>query len=71
MSQENEIFTKLNDAALDEHQVSGAIKVSKALLRKHRRLGIGIPYVKIGHSVRYLVSDVQKYLEQQRVTTKN
>lgn len=36
-------------------------------LRNDRHLGRGIPYCKLGRSVRYLLSDIHDYLAKNRI----
>ena len=59
--------SNFSDFGLTEYQVSEKLNISRALLRKHRRMKTGIPYVKIGYAVRYMASDVENYIKQQRV----
>ena len=54
---------------LTENEVSLLIKKSTAWLRLSRRLGDGIPYRKLGHSVRYAESDVLKWIEKHALQT--
>ena len=53
--------------ALDEHQTSRVVLRAVQSLRNDRHMRRGIPYCKIGRSVRYLLSDIQAYLEKNRV----
>ena len=53
--------------ALTEKQVAEILCQSVQTLRNHRFLGKGVPYVKIGRSVRYLVEDVERYLQKRRI----
>ena len=55
---------------LRETDVSKITGRSVGTLRKDRCQGEGIPYLKIGKSVRYSVDDVNKYLESRRVLTR-
>ena len=55
---------------LPETLVSEITGMSVATLRNHRWLGKGIPYIKIGRTVRYQESEVLEYLENLRVQTK-
>ena len=41
---------------------------SRAALRNDRWTGKGLPYVKVGKSVRYYHFDVEKYLKDRKVT---
>jgi hypothetical protein len=43
---------------------------SKKTLQQDRWKGIGVPYYKIGGSVRYSETDVQNYLDGVRIETK-
>ncbi len=58
------------EKCITELKVSERTGMSLATLRNHRWLGKGIPYIKIGRSVRYLESDVQNFLDQLKVQTK-
>ena len=66
MKIENKVISPL----IKEKMVSELKGMSLATLRNHRWLGKGIPYIKIGRSVRYLESDVQNFLDQLKVQTK-
>jgi predicted DNA-binding transcriptional regulator AlpA len=65
MKIENKVISPL----IKEKVLSELTGMSLATLRKHRWLGKGIPYIKIGRSVRYLESDVQNFLDQLKVQT--
>ena len=54
---------------LTEIQVAEITGISRATLQQHRWLGKGIPYSKIGRTVRYLERDVLGYMERGRVET--
>ena len=51
---------------LTEKQVAQHLGVSVRTLQAQRQRGSGIPYLKIGRSVRYASADVERYLIQQR-----
>lgn len=53
--------------AIDEHQAAAIFKKSVQTLRNDRHLRKGCPYIKLGRSVRYLVSDIQDYLLRSRI----
>ena len=55
------------EECVTEYEVSEMTKLSLATLRNNRWLGVGIPYIKIGRSVRYMKSDVMAELERLRV----
>ena len=54
---------------LNENELSDLIDRGVQTLRNERFKGKGIPYVKIGRSVRYRVSDIKEYLKKNLVTT--
>lgn len=60
----------LNTQWLTERQVHEHTRLSLSTLRSHRFYGKGIPYSKIGRSVRYSMADVQCYMEQHKIKTK-
>jgi len=51
---------------LNEKELSKILNVSVHFLQKKRRTGGLIPFRKIGSAVRYLRSDLENYLTQQR-----
>ena len=55
---------------LTEIEVSEITGISKSCLQQHRWLRKGLPYIKIGRSVRYKESDIMAYLDQLKVQTK-
>jgi hypothetical protein len=56
-----QIFPRL----LNQKEVSVIIRKSEAWLERQRWLGEGIPYRKIGRSVRYQEDDILSFLEEQ------
>lgn len=54
---------------LTERDVSLMICRALSTLRNDRHNTRGIPYVKFGKSVRYKLSDVEKFMEANRVET--
>ena len=54
---------------LDENQVSEITKRALPTLRNDRHLGKGIPYIKVGRSVRYSLSDVIEFMESRKIRT--
>lgn len=49
---------KLPQRLMTESEVAEAKKCSVQVLRNHRHLGVGLPYIKNGRSVRYSPMDV-------------
>jgi len=54
---------------LTELEVAQMTKIALSTLRNHRFRGVGIPYHKIGRSVRYRLSDVLEYMNSMRIST--
>ena len=52
---------------VDELETAQITGLSVHTLRAHRHLRRGIPYTKIGRSVRYSVFDVESFMKQHRV----
>ena len=63
-------YINTDNQYINEVKVSDMTGMSVATLRNHRWLGKGIPYIKIGRTVRYQESEVLEYLENLRVQTK-
>ena len=56
---------------LTEVEVSLLTKLSLSTLRAHRFYRTGMPYSKVGRSVRYSLADVAAFMESRRVTIEN
>ncbi|MFC1733564.1 helix-turn-helix transcriptional regulator [candidate division KSB1 bacterium] len=56
---------------ITEIQVSEITSLALSTLRNQRFEGRGIPYCKIGKSVRYNKDDVIQYMEQRKITPVN
>ena len=54
---------------ITEKEVSEITGRALSTLRNERFLGKGIPYIKIGKSVRYKFDDVIEYMEERRIMT--
>ena len=57
----------LNAQWLTERQVHEYTRLSLSTLRSHRFYGKGIPYSKIGRSVRYSMADVVAFMKAKRI----
>ena len=55
---------------LTERDTASYLAMSRAWLRQSRMRGRGPAYVRIGRSVRYLVRDLDAFLEAHRVETR-
>ena len=58
------------DRWLDEREVSCLTRLSLSTLRAHRFYGKGIPYSKVGRSVRYSLADVTTFMAKIAGTVK-
>ena len=56
---------------LTENEVADYLKISVYKLRKDREYNRGVPYVKIGRSVRYPVEIIEQFLEENKVIPEN
>ena len=56
---------------LTEVDVSLLTKISLSTLRAHRFYRKGMPYSKVGRSVRYSLADVAAFMESRRVIIEN
>ena len=48
-----------DDQLVDEHVTAALVAQKVATLRRHRWLGVGIPWVKLGASCRYRLGDIR------------
>jgi hypothetical protein len=55
---------------LTEKEVSGLLRIPLQTLRNNRSRGYGIPYLKLGRSVRYAQADIIEYVDSKRITPK-
>lgn len=56
---------------MNEQQVAELTGRALSTLRNERHLGRGIPYCKIGRSIRYASDDVDSFMDGRRVSTKD
>lgn len=52
---------------LDTGEVAKLLRCSSSKLNQDRSKGVGITYIKVGRLVKYRFSDVQAWLEAQKV----
>ena len=55
---------------LNEKKTSAMIGVGLSTLRNNRSLGVGLPYIKFGKSVRYKKTDIERFAEEHKITPK-
>lgn len=58
-----EKFTEVQPLAMTDVQAAKFLGQSVFTLRKHRSLGIGPKYCKLGRSVRYRLDDLKEYVD--------
>lgn len=54
-----------NDMLLDDAEVAKILKISKGTLPVWRNKGKGPEYIKIGSNVRYRMSDIRRFIDNQ------
>ncbi len=54
---------------LTEKEVAQLTRRALQTLRNERAAGKGIPYIKVGRSVRYSLADVIRHMEERKVKT--
>lgn len=59
-----------DELAINEHETARRLQVSVGALRKWRREGEGPVFVRLGRCVRYKLSDLLAYLDQNAVETR-
>jgi predicted DNA-binding transcriptional regulator AlpA len=64
---ETEVFMDARVDCLDEIEVSRILGVAAQTLRNWRCQGRGPTYVRLGRSIRYLRTDLDRYIDSQRV----
>jgi predicted DNA-binding transcriptional regulator AlpA len=52
---------------INEHEAARMTGLSVSTLRMHRYLSKGLPYIKVGRSVRYDPERVQEYMQAREV----
>ena len=61
---------ELQTQYIDENQLSKITKMALSTLRNNRSKGRGIPYIKVGRSVRYDLLDVIEFMEAHKIRTR-
>ncbi len=54
---------------ITEVEVNKIIQRALPTLRNDRHLGRGIPYIRLGRSIRYDLADVISYMDQRKINT--
>lgn len=54
-------------ALFNQQTIAAVLSCSTQLLERNRWAGMGVPYLKIGRKVLYRKSDVQNFIQQQRM----
>lgn len=61
-----EFYAAPAESLFNQETLCAVIDCSKALVERNRWAGLGVPFLKIGSSVRYRKSDILSYLEAQK-----
>lgn len=56
---------------LTEKEVAVLTRLSLSTLRAHRFTGRGLPYAKLGRTVRYSAAEVERYMESRQIFPNN
>lgn len=64
----NDFWVESDEALFNQKTISEVLKISEAKLERDRWLGNGIPFLKLGRSVRYRKGDVTKWLQKHAPT---
>ena len=56
---------------INENQVAEITGRALSTLRNERSRGLGIPYIKIGRSVRYDLTDVISFMDSHKIMTQS
>lgn len=63
----NEFDSAPESALFNQQTIAAVLSCSTQLLERNRWAGMGVPYLKIGRKVLYRKSDVQNFIQQQRI----
>ncbi|KTD63883.1 MerR family transcriptional regulator [Legionella spiritensis] len=63
----NEFEIAPQSTLFDQKTLAAVLDCSTHLLERNRWAGQGVPYIKIGRTVRYRKEDILTFLQQQRV----
>jgi len=61
-----EFYASPVESLFNQETLCAVMDCSKALAERNRWAGLGVPFLKIGSSVRYRKSDILSYLETQK-----
>ena len=63
----NEYDSAPESALFNQQTIAAVLSCSTQLLERNRWAGTSVPYLKIGRKVLYRKSDVQNFLQQQKI----
>jgi len=63
----NEFEIAPESTLFDQKTLAAVLACSTQLLERNRWAGLGVPYIKIGRTVRYRKQDILNFLRQQKV----
>lgn len=64
----SKVLSKEGSLLISPKDASRLLSCGESTLARHRAKGIGVPYCKIGKSIRYNIFDIIKYTEDKRIT---
>ena len=63
----NEFESAPESTLFDQRTLAAVLACSTQLLERNRWAGQGVPYIKIGRTVRYRKQDILDFLQQQKI----
>jgi excisionase family DNA binding protein len=63
------MYSVTSDKLIDSKTLSELLSIQQSTIEKARVMKSGIPFVRLGRAVRYRLSDVENYLDTNRVET--
>lgn len=63
----NEFEIAPESTLFDQKTLAAVLDCSTQLLERNRWAGLGVPYIKIGRTVRYRKQDILNFLQQQKI----
>lgn len=66
-----EFYEAPDEALFNQKTLCAVLGCASQFVERHRRVGIGVPYIKIGSMVRYKKADILNYIESQKKAQKS
>ncbi len=65
------VLSKEDSILISPKDTARLLSCGQSTLARHRSQGTGIPYVKLGRSVRYSLTDIFSWMEKHKVEVNN